>query len=677
MSQQASIPQPPPKRPASGALDPSAPRDLAPDLPPFANSANDLETIKKAVDDAAAVGGGLWLSYLGFLFYLAIAAGAVTHEDLFFEKAVKLPFLNVDLPLLAFFFIAPILFLVVHAYTLVNLVFLTEKAKWFDKALRKRIRKSHSYGTAESPELIRENLRRQLPSSIFIQFLVGPRDFRRGLFGWLLLAIAWITLVIAPILLLLLLQLQFLPYHSYFITWTQRLTLLADLGLIWWLWGKVLSGREVYPRRRAAHRAWLAASLVSSTGIVLFSWTLATFPGEWQEENLPNFLDWALDGSKVPLHDWIFNSEVNRAASRRWLLVSSTLVLTDLNVYESLGIDDPEKLKSREYVFRAHHRDLKGAVFSFAILQKVDFRWADLWDAKLDEAQLQDASFEDAQLQGAKLDGAHLQGALLRDAQLQGASLESTQLQGAKLDGAQIQGASLAGAKLQGASLAGVRLQGAKLDGANLQGASLDNAKLQGASLQEAELRAADLSNAYLWRARLGSRAHVPLARHVNADNSQEGGWYDSLGGAQKSSDAYIQLRNISDSLPHVGRDRFLTNIRNLDPSYPNPTEAAGIQMLLQGDRVSDLDYGNALAAELKRLVCSGEEDAIYVVRGSGLEDRLGQAGAAAVDLVNFFKSKACPVSASLTDNDKARLLRIGQRLGQQAPEQADFRSGL
>ena len=47
------------------------------------DKADDLDAIKKAVDDAASVGGGLWLSYLFVLFYLAVAAGAVTHADLF------------------------------------------------------------------------------------------------------------------------------------------------------------------------------------------------------------------------------------------------------------------------------------------------------------------------------------------------------------------------------------------------------------------------------------------------------------------------------------------------------------------------------------------------------------------------------------------------------------------
>jgi hypothetical protein len=71
-----------------------------------------LEAIKKAVDDAAAVGGGLWLSYLFVLFYLAVAAGAVTHADLFFENPVKLPFLSTELRC-SVLLLAPILFLIV------------------------------------------------------------------------------------------------------------------------------------------------------------------------------------------------------------------------------------------------------------------------------------------------------------------------------------------------------------------------------------------------------------------------------------------------------------------------------------------------------------------------------------------------------------------------------------
>src|SRR5271166_6893428 len=203
-----------PRRTAAGPRHHFSARAVAPkadDLPKIAEKADDLEAIKKAVEDAAAVSGALWFSYLFVLFYFAIAAGAVTHADLFFENSVKLPFLNIELPLLAFFFLAPILFLIVHAYTLVHLVMLTDKAKRFHQALCEQIgdKDGLSKEELERRKATRDGLRRQLPSNIFVQFLAGPADIRGGLFGLSLRTIAWVTLVIAPVLLLLLMQIQF------------------------------------------------------------------------------------------------------------------------------------------------------------------------------------------------------------------------------------------------------------------------------------------------------------------------------------------------------------------------------------------------------------------------------------------------------------------------------------
>jgi hypothetical protein len=90
------------------AEEPSEPHENL-TLPAIAEKADDLVEIKKSVEDAASVSGGLWLSYLFVLSYIAIAAGAVTHEDLLLVRPVKLPFLNVELPLKAFFALAPFL----------------------------------------------------------------------------------------------------------------------------------------------------------------------------------------------------------------------------------------------------------------------------------------------------------------------------------------------------------------------------------------------------------------------------------------------------------------------------------------------------------------------------------------------------------------------------------------
>jgi hypothetical protein len=321
------------------------PPPIAPGSDSFAKKADALESIRGAVDDAAAVGGALWFSYLFVLFYLAVAAGAVTHADLFLENPVKLPFLNIDLPLLAFFFLAPILFLFAHGYTLMHLVMLTEKAKDYDQALREQI---------GADNLIGDKLRRQLPSNIFIQYLAGPARLRKSAFGYALGFVGWTTLAVAPVLLLLMMQLQFLPFHNSFVTWTLRFVLVLDLALIWWLWGTIRSGRETGGVRGAPF--WVgrilgfAVGTVLTIAAILFSTAVATFPGEWQEDHLPgvkilpkieptnemnrqfqqqpkSFWDWLKTSEKISLHDWIFNSPLDSITSRRLFPFSNTLVL--------------------------------------------------------------------------------------------------------------------------------------------------------------------------------------------------------------------------------------------------------------------------------------------------------------------------------------------------------------
>jgi hypothetical protein len=222
------------------------------------------------------------------LFYIGIAAGGVTHKDLLLENPVKLPFLNVDLPLVAFVFLAPILFVIVHAYTLVHFVLLAAKAGAYDKALRAEFGDADDKHDAE---------RRRLPSNIFVQFLAGPEEIRNGGLGLILKAIAWISLVIGPVLLLLLIQAQFLPYHLAWVTWVQRVAVVADLLLLWALWPAVLEGRA----ELAWPRVWRPSVLilvVASLVPILFAFAAATIPDEWLDKNVAEWLRMSPDVSE-------------------------------------------------------------------------------------------------------------------------------------------------------------------------------------------------------------------------------------------------------------------------------------------------------------------------------------------------------------------------------------------
>ena len=152
----------------------------------FVTKPEDLKAFRDSVADAASVSGTLWITYLGVLFYLVISVGSVTHKDLFLQGSLTLPFMNINLPTAGFFLLAPLLFLILHAYVLLHFVILTDKIAVLDQALATQIGDQ-------------EVLRWQLPANIFVQLLAGPSEVRDGITGVFLWLIALVTLVISPV----------------------------------------------------------------------------------------------------------------------------------------------------------------------------------------------------------------------------------------------------------------------------------------------------------------------------------------------------------------------------------------------------------------------------------------------------------------------------------------------
>lgn len=228
--------------------------------------AYDLDEIRKSLEDAATLSGGVWLSYLFVFFYIGSAVLGVTDADLLLEKPVKLPFLNTELPLVTFFFVAPVLFLISHVYTLMHFSMLAMKARHFDDEL-----------TAElhGAEDIKDRVRWLLPINLFVQFLAGPEYNRKGFLEPLLQLTAWLTLVIGPFLLLLLIQVQFLPYHHDWLTYAHREVIFIDVAMWFLLWPIVLGGRS----ETKWPVWWIKWALLPSLVPILLSWAIITFSG--------------------------------------------------------------------------------------------------------------------------------------------------------------------------------------------------------------------------------------------------------------------------------------------------------------------------------------------------------------------------------------------------------------
>ncbi len=443
----------------------------------------EAEALAAALNHSAERVQTLWFSFLTFMLYLAIATGTTTHRMLFLEEPLNLPVLNISLPLLGFYILTPIIFVVFHFYMLLNLVLLARTAKSFEDAL------ARAFPEDGEP---RENFRMRIENTLFVQLLIGGRLEREGINAKLLSAMALITLALAPVVLMLMFETMFLPYHNEPITWWHRILLALDFALVWTLWPGYRSGWGV---RLWPKRSWrLVWPGVLSAVALAYAVAVATFPDERMYLASPHQFG-LINILRLPGEHLTDDAKLARILEKN----------------ES-SVEDQKWVAT----FSLPQRDLTGADLRGADIRHVDFSYATLnraflffalaEKARFVGAKLQGAWLGRAELPGADLYNAQLQGTSLFEAELQGASLDGAQLQGASLDGAQLQGASLVGAQLQGASLDGAQLQGASLDGAQLQGASLDGAQLQGASLGSAQLQGASLVGAQLQGVRLESR---------------------------------------------------------------------------------------------------------------------------------------------------------------------------
>lgn len=182
-----------------------------------------------------------------------------------------------------------------------------------------------------------------------------------------------------------------------------------------------------------------------------------------------------------------------------------------------------------------------------ASLGNRDLRYADGVGAYMANADLRNADLEGAQFDGANLEGAKLGGAVFKRTSLIGANLRNVRLskgtrnvnfRGANLDGAILAEATLQHADFQGASLVEANLIDAYLVAGKLDGARLMRAELDGVKLVTANLEGADLSDASLVDARLGF-SNFAGARLFGADLRNA----DFIGAELRGAD----LRNAKD----------------------------------------------------------------------------------------------------------------------------------
>ena len=348
----------------------------------------------------------------------------------------------------------------------------------------------------------------------------------------------------------------------------------------------------------------------------------------------------------------------------------------------------------------ARRAELQGASLDGAQLQGASLVLRRSFRARRsNDAQLQGASLAiGAKLQGASLDRAQLQGASLATARnfrarrLMGRSFKARRSIGRSYKARRSLKRNCKGASLEAGEAAGrvarsggssgrvarsggaagrVALWGAAAGrvalSAQLQGASLE-AQLQGASLNSVAVNVADFGCLSLAR-KMGEidPAELGAVRLEAAVERWKPVWRKDIRyPVPWDAKAYAELRVLMNGIPEGEmRDDALKRIETLDcgnpdkllascdPAVKPPPEVLDWQKKLKAAGVDDAAYAKALATELQSLVCTSDANAIYILRGVIENLAASRAGREAPALVDFIMSKDCPVSASLTGDDK------------------------
>jgi uncharacterized protein YjbI with pentapeptide repeats len=482
-----------------------------------------LEAVNRSSDTVNVA----WLIFIGLMSYLLITVGAVTQTDLLLNSDVTLPLLQAKIDLRRFFLCAPIVLVLVHGVVLGQLVLLAGKAMEFASAIR----------MLEISDARTHPLRLELDNFFFVQALAGPE--RSRMVGTFLHGMSWLTLVLAPVTLLLYLQAVFLPYHDADITGMQLIAVLADVALLVFIGVFLLRSETSFFRTLWGACRYHPVGLIGTTAFLIaattVSFTFATNPA--------TFLDSATQPSTQQADEPSVRASLGiggpTGADRVLFgLLPRNLTVTDLRHVAGMDVTPGKptlNLRGRDLRFaKLDRNDLRQADMTGAQLVGTSFVGADLrgvWmqcadvdglassadrraarctdarrsnfsKARLTDGKLSGIDLRGAKLEGARLDGADLSYGHMAGADFAGANLERADitggawLQGASFAWAHLEGADLAGAKLQLGNFANASMQGINLSRANLQGAVLRDAVLEGANLQFAKLHGADLTGA-------------------------------------------------------------------------------------------------------------------------------------------------------------------------------------
>ena len=518
----------------------------------------DQSDIRDSVNEAARVARSNMIFMLVVSIYLAILIALTDDMTLLREGSISLPLMQVELPIVTFYMMAPWLFLLLHFHQLIRLSQLAEKVKSLKDHLQDSI----------DPDACR-----------YQSTLILPFDFSRMMLSrnrpawWIEFAIVSTLVGFVPIFLLLCIQLRFVAYQNEELTVFHQIAVVLDIVMLT-IFAKGLT-RESNPNDKlhatqgAKTKAvlWIAYTVLSVV-VILFSWCIAVVPDGYMEDRIGwrylsavAFGDWwygtnknvgeepvrpmdnvdrRICGSPHPqIGDepglgsgaWT-QSEAGFLPFRRYLDVRGVTISSSSPLPEEIGglraaSESLELAWGRVDRLDLADRFLHRARFTKSVFRRVDLTRAKLLGADMDGAHFHDVNLErailhDADIQWAKFFQSAQSRVEMSWAKLNNACLWQSEFYGTNLYNTDFTMTNFGYAKIHGANMKYSVLENAVFIGTKIFGTNLTGAKLYNTNFLYGQIAGTNFTNARLFRTTFISTtfqgANMPFAELYGVD---------------------------------------------------------------------------------------------------------------------------------------------------------------
>jgi len=436
------------------------------------NKPINLEEIRKTINVSSSKNNNLLIFFTIFMLYILISVLGTSDLMLLLpQKSFKMPIINFELDLIAFYILAPVMLLLLHFNNLFNYNMYLRKIDKHSKQINMESLNPSIYGYAYSLH-------------------------NKGFGGFLLNLFLWFWIYLIPPSILMLIFIRFADYHHVWITFFHFFILIVDIFLILLslYYNKIHIKNE---QNSVLFLRWVIYFIViGMTGIfaTLFLYFFFVPVIDTYNKNIQT------DIKKSPVKQFI--CKVTTKMPNVFLgNISPDAENNDdfSNCFPRLVVNEAEMAKISKtalYIPRylamgetTKDKEDKEKELILKYGTRIDLTYRNLRYADLEKCILTRADMRHTKLEAANLKGSHMQAIDLSYANLQDANLQEVKLQAARLKGANLQGATLVRANIPN-----VYFPDNNLNNSHLQRAQLKQAVFQKLDLQNVDFRNADLS---------------------------------------------------------------------------------------------------------------------------------------------------------------------------------------